>query len=300
MALTPVGPCCPFRSRAANELDPTFEALRNEIGPEVGPDLARLQIEVTANGPENASPDQLRKVADGLERTISQWERTNQRMRDSPDFQVREYHALTTVHLQANHISSASQMAATLKWQATCMRAVAERQPLPMPPPEVDLEQLMELQKQAASEDPTNSSSSSMAALMNKPEPITAPPFTPEALFLKNEESAALVRDEYERLARDHQNLIDFGGKYDAFDPVGKLYFLDEMAQIHERWDIFFARFRLMGAQNPEFVRQCQQFLDHLGLTEEQYWDLLRQAHDLLRHEAEQERNRMGAAAPAA
>lgn len=290
MALTPVGPCCPFRSSAANELDPTFEALSNEIAPEVGPDLARLQIELTASGPENANPDQLRRVADGLERTVAQWERTHRRMEDSPDFQVREYNALTALYLKANRMSTL-QMAANLKWQAACMRAVAERQPLPAPPPEVDLAQLMELQKQEAAED---ASSSSMAAIMSKPEPITAPPFTAEAL-LENKEGAALVRDEYERLARDHQNLIDFGGKYGEFDPVGKLCYLDEMARIHERWDVFFARFRLMGAQNPEFVRQCRRFLDGLGLTEEQYWDLLRQTHDAMRQEAERERNRIGA-----
>ena len=75
---------------------------------------------------------------------------------------------------------------------------------------------------------------------------------------------------------------------------MGKLNYLDEVWNIQERWDIFFASFRLLGTLNPEFVQQCQDFLESLGLTEDPYWNLLRLAHERMRQEAEREQNDLG------
>ncbi|ACI65427.1 predicted protein, partial [Phaeodactylum tricornutum CCAP 1055/1] len=78
------------------------------------------------------------------------------------------------------------------------------------------------------------------------------------------------VKDEYEKLCRDHMSLIQFGGKYAEFDPLGKIRYLDEIEKIEDRWEVFFARFKLMGFLNKSYVTQCNDFLASMGLDEEQ------------------------------
>jgi hypothetical protein len=89
---------------------------------------------------------------------------------------------------------------------------------------------------------------------------------------------------------RAHSALIDFGAKYDSFDPLGKLAFLDEIDKIQDRWDIFFTRFKLMGAINSDCKRQCDQFLASMSVTEDDYRMLLKKCHELMRKDAERER----------
>ena len=119
---------------------------------------------------------------------------------------------------------------------------------------------------------------------------ITATPFSgDEAAF-----GSETVKSEYMHLCRDHMGLIEFGGKYDEFDPTGKLYYLDEIEKIEERWDIFFARFNLLGALNQQYVRQCDAFLASLGLNETEFRQLLKQCHEKMREDADRERNQLG------
>ena len=57
------------------------------------------------------------------------------------------------------------------------------------------------------------------------------------------------------------------------------------------RWDVFFARFKLMGQLDPDYVKQCDQFLASMGMKEEEYKQLFKKCHTLMREEAEAERN---------
>ena len=118
-------------------------------------------------------------------------------------------------------------------------------------------------------------------------EKITSTPFTGgEAAF-----ESETVKAEYKQLCRDHMGLIELGGKYDEFDPSGKFYFLDEIENIEERWDIFFARFSLLGVLDQQYVQQCDASLASTGLTEAEYRQLLKQSHQKMRDDAERERN---------
>jgi len=291
MALTPVGPFCPFRSKAAIEAEFRMEKLGADA-PQFATEMARLQLDMQLGDGKLPDPDRLRKVADSLEEAVSGWEDALARLKLSGDFQTREYAKLTQAHLAA-HDESVEGIAAALKWQAACMKAMADGTPPPMPPPEVDLAKLMEQAQKAqkqqeggGDEDGAARPPPSMAA-MTAAQKITETPFKgTEAAF-----DSPTVKDEYEKLCRDHMALIEFGEKFESFDPLGKIAYLDEIEKIQERWDIFFARFSLMGALNKEYVRQCEEFLSSMGLSEQEFRELLKRSHDLMREEAELQRN---------
>ena len=123
---------------------------------------------------------------------------------------------------------------------------------------------------------------------MQAAESITANPFDPSQL------ESETIKDEYKKLVLDHSNAIEFGGKYDDFDPLGKLAYLDEIEKIEERWESFFFRFKLMNAINEDYKKQCDQFLASMSMTEDDFRKLLKKGHDLMRKDAERERNLQG------
>ena len=277
MALTPVGPFCPFRSSTAVEMEPKMEAM-NAAGPEFATEMARVQLEMQTG--QMPDPHRLLTVADGLENAVDQWERLLARLRLSQDFQTREYAKLTQAHLDTHGLTVES-VAAMMRWQAGCMKAMAQNTPPPMPPPDMDLAKLMAQEQQNG-----NKKNPSITA-MSAAEKITLSPFSPDAKAFES----PTVKEEYEALCRDHMALIEFGGKYDTFDPLGKLRYLDEIEKIQDRWDVFFARFRLLGALDSGYVQQCNDFLESMGLNEEDYRKLLQKCHEIMRQEAETERN---------
>jgi hypothetical protein len=94
----------------------------------------------------------------------------------------------------------------------------------------------------------------------------------------------------FKRLCTDHEALINLGSQFGDFDPLGKLAYLDQMEAIEDRWDIFFARFSLMGTLNQEYVEQCNAFLSSMGLNEQSFRELLKSCHGIMREDAEAER----------
>ena len=56
---------------------------------------------------------------------------------------------------------------------------------------------------------------------------------------------------------------------------------------------IFFARFQLLDALNHTYVKECKAFLQTMGLTEQDFGDILDLAHETMRNDAEQERNQI-------
>ena len=287
MAVTPIGPFCPFRSESAQSLDGSMEQVTEMASssvPDLATEMTRIQVEMQSG--TMPDPERLNKVADEMDRYVDQWESLMTRLKISPDFQTKEYAKLTEAHLSESSMSSNS-ITGMMKWQTACMRAVASNTPPPMPPPDLDLEAMMKLSQQAQSGEvgdnmpPPPPSISSMQAAGA----INASPFDE-----KDFETAA-IKDEYVQLVRDHSSLIDFGSKYDTFDPLGKLAYLDEVEKIEERWDVFFLRFKLMGVLNKDYEKQCNQFLATMNLTEEDVRKLLKKAHQLMRDDAERERN---------
>jgi hypothetical protein len=67
--------------------------------------------------------------------------------------------------------------------------------------------------------------------------------------------------------------------------------FLDQIEALEERWDVFFARFSLMGMLEPVYVEECKKFLASMNMDETDFRTLLKRAHHLMREDAERERN---------
>jgi hypothetical protein len=244
-------------------------------GPELATEMSRIQLDMQmGNIPDS---DRLIRVADGIDSAVNQWENLIARLKLSSDFQTREFEKLTRAHLDT-HGTSVETIASMMRWQGGCMRALATDSPPPMPPPDLDLEAMM---KQAQA-DPSKGPPSLTA--MQAAETITASPFDPTKL------DSPAVKEEYDKLVRDHSYLIEFGAKYAIFDPLGKIAYLDQVEAIEERWDVFFMRFQLMGALNSDYKLQCDQFLESMNIDEDDYRKLLKRCHELMREDAERER----------
>jgi hypothetical protein len=281
MALTPIGPFCPFRSSAASAIEPRMEKLKT-AGPELAAEMSRLTLDLQmGNMPE---AERLARAAKSIDAAVDDWESLITRLKLSQDFQTLEYAKLTQAHLESQGVTVSS-VASMMRWQANCMRAMGNQSPPPMPPPDFDLERMMQ-ETDATKEKP------SIASMMNTSpaQLITETPFHGQEDILRSEN----VKAEYEAICRDHLNLIEFGGKYESFDPMGKIIFLEQIESIEERWDVFYARFSLMGALNKRYVLQCNEFLAGMGLTEGDFRVLLRRCHQMMKQEAEAERNLMG------
>jgi hypothetical protein len=248
--------------------------------PDFAMEMARLQAQMTTG--ETPDPDRLLRVANGIEESVDDWDTLMARLTLSQDFQTREYAKLTKAHLEQCGQSMAG-LQSMMKWQAGCLKAMAQNRPPPPPPPEVDLQKLMEQAQQAQ----TGEGPPTIGA-MTQATPIMSSPFKGDE---KSFEKSDLVRDEYMALCRDHNQLIQMGGDYAKFDGLGKIAFLNQMEAVEERWDVFFARTSLMGELNPQFVKETTQFLASMNMDETKFRDLLRRAHELMREEAEAERN---------
>ena len=48
-----------------------------------------------------------------------------------------------------------------------------------------------------------------------------------------------------------------------------------------------------MDALNPVYVKQCEAYLQSMGLTEEDFFQILDTAHEIMRKDAEEERNQV-------
>jgi hypothetical protein len=276
-ALTPVGPFCPFRSSAAIQVEPKMESL-NSKAPEFATEMARLQLDMQIG--KMPDPRRLKTVANGIDTAVDDWENLLARLDLSNDFQTKEYYKLTQAHL-AKHGQTSSEIATMMRWQSRCMLAMAENKPPPFPPAEVDVMKLMNDAKKSQESGKQPPSLNAMTAA----EKITTTPFTGDEPAFQSD----TVREEYEALCKDHSSLINFGGSYATFDRMGKLAFLDALEKIEERWDIFFARFSLLGQLNQVFVKQCNAFLEGMSLTEGDFRDLLKRTHQIMREDAERE-----------
>eukprot|EP00929_Paragymnodinium_shiwhaense_P108495 TRINITY_DN74810_c0_g1_i1.p1 TRINITY_DN74810_c0_g1~~TRINITY_DN74810_c0_g1_i1.p1 ORF type:complete len:374 (-),score=29.12 TRINITY_DN74810_c0_g1_i1:6-1073(-) len=265
--VTPIGPFCPFRSEACR-LDGMTGMGMGELSkdaPEFATEMARMQFEFQMG--QEPDKDRVRFLAGELEKSYKNWEMLLGRLQLSDDFQSREYFMLTQTHL-ARQGKKVTDVGGVVKHQIAMMRAFANNEPPPMPPPDVDLSA------------PTQGSPASMS-----PPSITADPFDGKEDF-----GSDIVNKEYVELCRDHSQLIKLGEQYGTFDPLGKIAFLDQLERIEERWDVFYGRSALMGELSLEFRHQSEEFLTAMGLGAGEFRKLLEQTHQTMRQRAEEER----------
>jgi hypothetical protein len=154
-----------------------------KAGPELSQDIQEATREIAAKVQAGQVPDpeKLLFVSQKTDEAVDSWERTMARLRLSKDFQAREYQKMTEAHLKKND-QSVESLAALMRWQGQCMKAMADNSPPPMPPPGVDVQKLME-----QSQNPGSMPS------MTAPPQITAPPFREGDPVL----SSATVKEEF-------------------------------------------------------------------------------------------------------
>ena len=263
--VTPIGPFAPFRSAVA-PIDKSFHSLATSSS-SFATEMARLSLAYQmGNEPDR---DRVRELADQMDAAYRQWEALLASLASSSDFQCREYFEMTRGHLRSQG-QSFEQMGELVKWQAASMRAFAVGTLPPQPPAGVDLEKLSSQ---------SQSTSPFMASVT-----IDCTPFDGSQDFIAGNE---VISREFQALCKDHASLVAMGERYGEFDPVGKLAFLDAIDAVAERWDVFYARFDLLGALNVNFVEQTESFLSSMGLTAEQFRELVADAHAAMREEAE-------------
>lgn len=267
----PVGPFCPFRSSYSSD-----EAVNREMGTlaERGKGLAQRMAHIMLEAQMGRDPDPavVRPLADEIRETAEMWNVAIARMRYLDDFQALEYFKLMQAHI-ARKGMRIEQVQALMAWQTDGMVAFCEGRTPPEIPSDLPTELLV-----GGTSGLTNMMGGAGAGL-------TAKPFNPDSDALKSD----VIREEYVRLTADHSALIKMGENYRSFDPAGKAMFLKQVEDVETRWSVFFTRFQLMGQVNPEYVREANSCLQQVGMTVIEFRELLREAHDIMRSDAEQE-----------
>jgi len=211
------------------------------------------------------------ELARELRAANEMWLSSNFRMRNSEDFQALEFYKMTEAKMIREGLSM-EMLEALMKWQPDMMDALFAGRSPPPPPPGLDQAKMQAV----------GTKMSSLLGSASTPPPRTTP-FSIEAM------ESDVVRAELEKLTHDHENLIGFGQGYRGFDPLGKQAFLEQIALIEDRWKVFMGRFQLLGALNPEFVRESEAFLRSGGLTVDNFNDLMDDTHRLMREDADRE-----------
>lgn len=97
------------------------------------------------------------------------------------------------------------------------------------------------------------------------------------------------IRDEYHALVRDHTQLIESGTNYKDMDAVVKLGYLAQLGTLEGRWDVVWQQIvsSCHSMINPQYTRQCKEFLTSMKLTENKYLEILNDTHQKMKDKAE-------------
>lgn len=284
MALPPIGPLCPFRSTDFLESN----NINNEppLDNNIAQDFAKLQSAMQLG--QTPNPAKLRFVADAMDRTIDGWMSLFVGLQSTPDFCAREYARLMETHLNLHGTNSRS-MTLLMSWQSSCLRALADNQPEPMPPAELDLEELM---KAAARDDnSSNSSKKPSISAMQAAKLVSAVPLDAKSLDLSSESKQQQI-ETYNQLVREHSNLLQEGSNYNDMEPMEKLSYLDNIEAMEHKWDSFFLEYQLQKCSlNQDYVDACNDYLSCMKLTDDEFRRLIKVSHRQMRQDAEQEQS---------
>lgn len=261
--MAPVGPFCPFSSSSFVNLEKNRDAEHRARMEHVLGRVDKLYDEPTQ------SKEELLRLSQELRDADSTWRAGLVKMRYADDFRTRELYQFSEALLQ--HLdTSMAEVEALAAWQADVLEANGRGTRIPPPP------------VQPQTEKATNTRSSLDSVRMGGAQGITLD-LTPSRQVAES----PVVQDELQILVRDHSALIQMGQGYGNFDSAGKELFLDQMARISERWDVYIARFQLMGEPAPSFIDGAADLLKRLGLTPDLARKLLSNAHDRMRKEAQ-------------
>jgi hypothetical protein len=217
---------------------PVFDQLSDAYHAELGRVSATAQQQIQAGQAPDYSP--LRALVGKLEEVLEELKHSRNLIDQTQDFQTLETWLLVQCCGERKHGES-------MRWQIEWMKAVTDGLPIPSKP--------------AHDGGPSGPSSTSSAG-------VKASPFVSGRAALA---SSALVRRDCASVIQQHKTLILMGSRFGTFEPRGQLEFIDALEAVEERWQVLFARFKLMGELNPEYLRQTQACLESMGFADTVY-----------------------------
>mmetsp|Transcript_51367 Transcript_51367/g.94949 ORF Transcript_51367/g.94949 Transcript_51367/m.94949 type:complete len:361 (-) Transcript_51367:31-1113(-) len=266
----PIGPFCPFRSNFSESQLVNEQMQRlNELSAEIATGFAPIAL--NARMGQLPDPAIVKPLAAKLREAQDLYRVNLARSSMSDDFQGIEFYKQTEAMVIRRMGMNLEQLHAGVEWQLGGMLAYAEGR-LPPPRPAGVTDAMLAKLTDATS--PLDSMSTPM---------IRAPPFDLTCATMQSE----VVQTEFEALTRDHESLIKLGETYGSFDGAGKAIFLDQLEAVEERWDILFTRLKLTGDLNPDYVSETAAFLQRINLSPAEFRQALKEAHLLMRKDAE-------------
>uniref|UniRef100_A0A7S4PZU3 Uncharacterized protein n=1 Tax=Alexandrium monilatum TaxID=311494 RepID=A0A7S4PZU3_9DINO len=279
----PVGPSCPFRSSVmelrsidqelalvvsdATKWSGEFAQLASAFMSGVSPDKAKARTvgtEISRQG------QKLRAVLDELE--------------GSKDFQAMEaYHTLEVMARRTNAPSLRS-VEQLVNWQGDGLLAFADGRPLGPLPPGVDPQSMAGAAPGPAGASPTN------RVVMDSGMPRVLP-FTEADFDAVDSQESRLLKVEFQRLCKEHKQLIGLGETYGDFDSAGKEFYLGQMAQTAFRWEELIDEAQMAGIKvNSAFRAMSEDYLQRASLSADDFRKLVDDVHEIFRKQAEKEK----------
>ena len=274
----PCGPFCPMRSSECvlPSLDRKLEVL-GASAPLITEQLAALTSELEEQGPSEPFAKRCDTLGGDLRALREDYAAAQETLRASDDFQALEYAAFTD---EARARSSggglsAAEADAIVDFQVALMKAIGENSPPPMPPAGLDLNKL-----EAMDDDLT-------LLLAPAGARVTASPLRTAAATQQLPDAVGEVLAD---LMDDHQNLVELGAGFGAFDHFGRAMYLDKLDDVEKRWKDFLESHGpdLSSASllATDYLEQTDAFLKGVGLGSiEEYLEVLDGAHRRMRQE---------------
>lgn len=261
----PLGPLCPFRSEFWGWLEERHSSL----------DRRAAELIFKRDCGERLDHSEEDELRGHLHEANDKWLIWSMRMRSGDDFQAMEIVRVVDVLLRKESLSMAM-LEAVVRWQRQSLNAEAEGRLPPPPPRNVNMTALYSM----------STSLSRTTSMLMTPLSVSLPFLSEEASSMES----PVVRDEVLALMADHETVVKLGRGYRSFDPAGKIAYLDELESIKERWRIFYARVRLMGALSPELIVDGRAVVEAIGFPSvRQFHAAMDEVHRQMRAEATRE-----------
>lgn len=268
-SIIPVGLFCPFRSEKMLEMEKKKNNLVY-LSPAYSEEIDRLERDLQLGGA--TATQRLITTAAMMDNCATDWQSFLDELEAAEDFQTREMRAFNQ---QVNKVmgEDGADTVELLRWQGAVCRSIAVGTQPPEAPPGVDVNDLVD----KAQKGPVGYRADKRA--------VSAKPFNVNSMG-----AGPVVLAEYIKLVSEHKSLIERGSTYGSFSPEMQISYLDAIAEIQDRWDIFFKRSSLMGSLDPSFVEQANDLLEQYNLDQIFYRTLLDEAHQEMRKEAERKK----------
>merc|ERR1719401_1900742 len=194
-------------------------------------------------------------------------------LESSTDFQAKETYHTLELTARRQRVPSFRTVEQLVNWQASGLVAFAEGRPLAPMPPGVDPEAIAKVAPGAAGAAPQDR----VVTSLTLPRVL---PFQAEDFDEAPGTGARLLKGDFERLCREHQQLIGLGEKYGSFDAKGKQVYLDQVARLAPRWETLVEDARREGlTPSAGFRRVSEEYLRRAGLTPAGFRDFITDVH---------------------